>query len=178
MTNLIANVSKRMIQLALSLTSCPHIASVLEPLLTVILTLAVCRKRLFIRPTCRSRNGHHPESSVENLSAACSKTAYSRALRTPYFLYPVWLHFVVRPDQVNLLLHGFTGRIFPYSRKSLNVHAQLATLYPTPCALMLIMTVEGRPSVHLSICIQSGPHCLLSKIFSLHYTSHSTVFYV
>ena len=65
----------------------------------------------------------------------------------------------LRLDQINLLLHGSAGRKF-----MLNAHARLATLYPIPCVLTLIMAVEGGPSVHLSICIQSGPHCLLLKI--------------
>ena len=30
---------------------------------------------------------------------------------------------------------------------------------------MLIMAFDGGPSVLLTICVQSGPHCLLSKIF-------------
>ena len=62
--------------------------------------------------------------------------------------------------------------------KNLNPHAQLTILYPIPCAWTLIMAVHAVSSVHLSICVQSGPHCLLSKFSSLHYTSRSLVFYV
>lgn len=40
-----------------------------------------------------------------------------------------------------------------------NVHAQLTTPYLGPLPL------RTHGSIHLSIRVQSGPHCLLSKIF-------------
>ena len=51
----------------------------------------------------------------------------------------------IRPDQINFVVARICRSNFPYSGKISNAHAQLATLYPIPCALTLIVAVEGSP---------------------------------
>ena len=59
-------------------------------------------------------------------------TAYHQDfVHMPAELFAVFLRYyniIVRPDQINLLFHGFACHIFSYSGKQLSAHAQLATL--------------------------------------------------
>ena len=90
MRNSIASVSECMIQLALLLTSSPHILSNLEPLPTVILTLLL--SAVIDGPPGLALKAwyQHPERSNKNLSAACSITTYSHyTLCVPLLLYPL-----------------------------------------------------------------------------------------
>ena len=100
-------VYPRVIQLALSLTSSPHIASDIEPLLIVILILLLSAEIGGPPAHSPSRNCWHPERSSEYLRAACSITAYSRALHC-YFLYPLWLYFVMSVIKKQLCLYRDT----------------------------------------------------------------------
>ncbi len=88
----------------------------------------------------------------------------------------------LRPDQINLLLLGFAGRNFGTGGKILYLGLKVILgLVPShgdelSCACTvprarisalsrLKMVCSLGPGVHLSIRVQSGPRCLLTKIF-------------